>query len=456
MNRMTIACGPRMLVDVAEMQGAIAQHITSLRSRVWWWGAPGLTGRFEICVVRFAEMADIVFRNSLKGREAVPQQLAFIAVSVLFAVTSARADLIAHWRGEGNANDRFGQSNGSTIGTAYSTGASGLAFHFDGIDDVVNIPDSQLFKLTGSFSIDVRIKPLAYTPGLGGLVFFRGDDRGGHDPYYIRLGGDGRLEFLIADAVDQRGTVITPQIPLNNFTHVIAAFDAATGRMTVHLNDALAGLTFTNVHPYADLNPSQNPGVAIGNITRLAPFTYNQPFNGLIDEPKLYNEPIPGFAGDFNRDDRYSSADLDMLCSAIHSASPTDFYDLNGDNQVNQTDLAYHVETLIGTNFGDTDLDGDVDLADLGNLASNFGQANGAMWADGDTDCDSDVDLADLGNLATHYGEGKAQALSDFRSLTVVPEPTLLPVFAAAIMLTCRCVLTSRRQAVACPALRLA
>jgi hypothetical protein len=389
-------------------------------------------------MARWQHAAYIGSAIPLNGREEVPQRLALTAACILCVVASARADLIAHWRGEGNADDRFGQSNGSTIGTGYSAGASGLAFHFDGIDDVVNIPDSPLFKLTGSFSIDVRIKPLAYTPGLGGLVFFRGDDRAGHDPYYIRLGGDGRLEFLIADAADQRGTVITPQIPLNNFTHVIAAFDAATGRMTVHLNDALAGLTFTDVRPYADLNASLNPGVAIGNITRLAPFRLNQPFNGLIDELKLYDEPIPGFAGDFDRDDEYSSADLDLLCNAIHSASPTDFYDLNGDNQVNQMDLTYHVETLIGTDFGDTDLDGDVDLSDLGSLASNFGQANGAGWDDGDTDCDGDVDLADLGNLAGHYGEGKNQALADFQSLSVVPEPIGLPLLTVAMMFNLR------------------
>jgi hypothetical protein len=52
------------------------------------------------------------------------------------------------------------------------------------------------------------------------------------------------------------------------------------------------------------------------------------------------------------------------------------------------------------TRYGDSDLDLDVDLNDLGNLASNFGSAAGNVWGDGDFD---DVDLSDLGTLATFF-----------------------------------------------------
>ncbi|NUQ38511.1 MAG: hypothetical protein HUU23_12080 [Caldilineales bacterium] len=68
-------------------------------------------------------------------------------------------------------------------------------------------------------------------------------------------------------------------------------------------------------------------------------------------------------------------------------------------------------------------LDGDVDLSDLGALASFYGTTAGGSWAHGDFDYDGDVDLADLGTLASNYGAGQARFSTDWSSLTNVPEP---------------------------------
>ena len=54
---------------------------------------------------------------------------------------------------------------------------------------------------------------------------------------------------------------------------------------------------------------------------------------------------------------------------------------------------------------GDLDDDGDVDLADLSRLLSNYGGA-APLPGDGDLDADGDVDLTDLATLLAHYGAG--------------------------------------------------
>ena len=52
----------------------------------------------------------------------------------------------------------------------------------------------------------------------------------------------------------------------------------------------------------------------------------------------------------------------------------------------------------------DLDGDGDVDLADLAQLLSNYGVTSGASFEDGDIDGDGDVDLSDLAALLAEYG----------------------------------------------------
>ena len=89
------------------------------------------------------------------------------------------------------------------------------------------------------------------------------------------------------------------------------------------------------------------------------------------------------------------------------------------------------------TKYGDSDLDQDVDLSDLGNLASSYGQNNASIdWINGDFDHDDDVDLSDLGTLATFYGSGEALAYADFQMLLAVPEPSLaaLPLLGISVL----------------------
>lgn len=53
---------------------------------------------------------------------------------------------------------------------------------------------------------------------------------------------------------------------------------------------------------------------------------------------------------------------------------------------------------------GDLNGDGQVDIADLAQLLSNFGMAAGATPEDGDSDGDGDVDIADLAFLLSNFG----------------------------------------------------
>jgi hypothetical protein len=56
------------------------------------------------------------------------------------------------------------------------------------------------------------------------------------------------------------------------------------------------------------------------------------------------------------------------------------------------------------TYYGDADLDGDVDVADLGHLASHWQESG--YWRYGDFNFDEDVDVADLGLIASNWQQG--------------------------------------------------
>jgi fibronectin-binding autotransporter adhesin len=103
------------------------------------------------------------------------------------------------------------------------------------------------------------------------------------------------------------------------------------------------------------------------------------------------------------------------------------------------------------TFLGDANLDGAVNIADLGILAANW-QQTGTLWSQGDFNYSGDVTIADLGILAANWQAGAsggsatmsfAQALAMFDVFdgVVVPEP------ASAALLAFGSLLLRRRRA---------
>jgi hypothetical protein len=87
---------------------------------------------------------------------------------------------------------------------------------------------------------------------------------------------------------------------------------------------------------------------------------------------------------------------------------------------------------------GDADLNGAVDVADLGALATAYGATSSSVWINGDFDYDAAVNVSDLGVLATNYGnsipgyaggglgEAAAAATAAITNAAAVPEPASL------------------------------
>ena len=98
-------------------------------------------------------------------------------------------------------------------------------------------------------------------------------------------------------------------------------------------------------------------------------------------------------------------------------------FDLNGDQLADNADVSFLLSEVIGARYGDTDLNGLVNLLDLAALASSYGRAGG--WAKGDFNGDGLVNVLDLSTLAANYGKTASAAAA-------VPEPATILLLGAA------------------------
>ncbi|HSV14025.1 MAG TPA: hypothetical protein VLI90_07175, partial [Tepidisphaeraceae bacterium] len=204
---------------------------------------------------------------------------------------------------------------------------------------------------------------------------------------------------------------------------------ATTASLTVNVDGAGSSVTFSSTEHLAGLHLT---GSGTAKITSTAtPFT-----------PSVLNVHSLSIASGSTLDitnneaiidSSLASIQPDLQAGRIFSSTPVAGEGL-GSHALTPTQSVVRLSLL-----GDTNLDGSVDVGDLGQLASNYGQTSGATWEDGDTNNDGAVDVADLGMLATNYGvslsNGAAAPSSQaavFASANVVTAPVATPAAAVA------------------------
>ena len=152
--------------------------------------------------------------------------------------------------------------------------------------------DRPSLALTESMTIEgwVRVDSFPSQSGQHGTILFRGDDRGGLDPYFLHVNPDGTIFFGISAGTSGAG--LSAPMPSGEFVHVAATLDNATGQMNLYLNSVRVAHQITTARPFGDLDPGSNPGLGIGNHGGYPTTPHNFPFHGLIDELKVYDQAL--------------------------------------------------------------------------------------------------------------------------------------------------------------------
>jgi hypothetical protein len=100
--------------------------------------------------------------------------------------------------------------------------------------------------------------------------------------------------------------------------------------------------------------------------------------------------------GDLTGDQVVSANDINVLFDAVHADSTVSYLDLDGSNSVDEADVTFLVMSVLGTNFGDANLDGHVDGSDFNAWNQNRLQGCNKSWPDGDFTGDGVTDGSDF------------------------------------------------------------
>ena len=159
-------------------------------------------------------------------------------------------------------------------------------------------------------------------------------------------------------------------------------------------------LVYDNISPW----PTQAAGEG-HSLKRKLPFrSVFGPEPGFGDDPANWTSGIPvvkiPFATpDLNNDGALNALDIDLMAAAVIQEMSQGF-DLDGDGQSDAADYLYLIENILQTNYGDANLDGVFNSADLvtvfqrGKFEDGIDQNAG--WEDGDWNGDGDFTTSDF------------------------------------------------------------
>jgi hypothetical protein len=141
----------------------------------------------------------------------------------------------------------------------------------------------------------------------------------------------------------------------------------------------------------------------------------NSYFTANFAELRLFGDVSP-LGDDSLPDDLVDVADIDALLGAVRGNSSDLLFDLNNDELIGAGDVST-LFGILGTQYGDANLDGVVNAADLTTWQANYGSVGG--WAKGDFDGSGKVDGRDFLIWQRHAGFGGSLV-----AVNAVPEPS--------------------------------
>ena len=192
--------------------------------------------------------------------------------------------MVGWWRGENNALDSMGTHHGTLKnGAVFGSGLVGNSFVFDGVDDYVEVPSSDVVQPRTALTIEGWVYADGTQAGQAGIVGTWDDNSGANRTFLFWL-LDGRLSLYISpDGGSYRDATDPTPLPVNRWVHVAGTYDGATIRV---FRD---GVEVVSV-PYSATISANNRPFTIGRTEGGS--NGSDYWKGAIDELSLYDHAL--------------------------------------------------------------------------------------------------------------------------------------------------------------------
>ncbi|MEW6063009.1 MAG: LamG domain-containing protein [Nanoarchaeota archaeon] len=179
----------------------------------------------------------------------------------------------------------LGNITGTTQPNWTSSGKIGGAYIFDGVDDFVDAGNSTTFNITNAITLEAWIKPSSFAGSRRIIDKPYTSCAAPYSQYDLRLGedldGTNRTSFELSIGGSRKELNSVSTLTANTWYHVAATYDGSV--MKIYINGVLDNSSSQtgNIDNY-------NTGVWLGihNTCKIVPF------NGTIDEVRIYNRTL--------------------------------------------------------------------------------------------------------------------------------------------------------------------
>ena len=219
---------------------------------------------------------DFLFRNP--GSEARPAANGSCTIP---------PNMIAWWKGDGNANDSVGSNHGLNVGgVTYAPGKRGMAFSFSGNGtDYIEVPANPSLDIprNGALTVEMWALRLGTNPPLMHMFGKRMNCLGAGGPdtinYQMALNLQTTQEGLIYSGT-YTGVTTGRDLRTNAWTHLVGTFDGT--QFAFYLDGVLIGTGA------GQLGATNQAPLRIG----VSGDCFIAPFAGLLDEIAMYNRAL--------------------------------------------------------------------------------------------------------------------------------------------------------------------
>jgi len=216
---------------------------------------------------------------------------------------TAPANIVAWYPGDSSTNDLVAANNGTLQGGAtYALGKVGQAFSLNGTNAYVSAPSTAANDPTGAAngaSMEAWVY-LNQLPSAAGHPFYivSKTSVNASEGFDIHIDADNYFKFVWSGSYTGFANF---QVQIGTWYHVVATFDQNAGNSTAGVRFYVNGVFQGTGNAFTPRTASNQP-LDIGHSSALGG---NRFFNGLIDEPAIYNRTL---TPDEIRDQYYAGA----------------------------------------------------------------------------------------------------------------------------------------------------